>query len=46
MLKLEEIPKNIKNLIKGKIYQEENGVSFILKEKSVKALKNVLQKLL
>ncbi|HEA46892.1 MAG TPA: transcription-repair coupling factor [bacterium] len=42
----EEVPKNIKNLIKGKICQEENEVSFLLKRKSIRTLSNVLQKLL
>ncbi len=42
----EEVPKNIKNLIKGKIFQEENRISFLLKRKSVGTLSNVLQKLL
>jgi hypothetical protein len=46
VLKLEKIPKNIKKFVKGKMFQEEYGVSFLLKEKSVKDLKNVLQKLL
>ncbi len=41
----EEVPANIKNLIKEKIFQEENKISFILKRKSIKALKNTLRKM-
>jgi transcription-repair coupling factor (superfamily II helicase) len=41
----EEVPANIKNLIKGKIFQEENGIFFLLKRKNIRALQDVLQKL-
>ncbi len=40
------IPPNIKDLIKRRLLQKENGVSFLLKGKSIKALKNILQRLL
>jgi len=53
----EKVPKNIKNLVKGEIFQEENGVSFRLKRsptqrvsrpggKRIKTLQNILQRLL
>jgi len=42
----EEAPSNIENLVRGKMLREGSKVSFLLKGKSIKALKNILQKLL
>lgn len=41
----EEVPSNIKNLIRGKMLQEGSKVSFLLKGESIKALKNILRKM-
>jgi transcription-repair coupling factor (superfamily II helicase) len=44
--KSEEVPENIGRLIKGKISQKDGSVSFYLKGKSIRALSNILQKLM
>ncbi|MQY69772.1 MAG: transcription-repair coupling factor, partial [Firmicutes bacterium] len=41
----EEVPSNIENLVRGKMLQEGSKVSFPLKGKSIKALKNILRKM-